>query len=186
MQRVFETEYKFLIDKTSFEIAHRAAAQTFLFLGKNTQINYYYDTAENLFYHRQETVRIRQREDCLQLQIKVPRCRSGPLCTRAEHVETLRYLPQKIALDNNEVLLNLKGQLVTVRTDYRFGQTGILSFDCSMYLGLCDYEIEIEFKTPDMEFAQQIVREWGLTSHASRNKSERFFMRLEEWQYGQD
>lgn len=48
-----------------------------------------------------------------------------------------------------------------------------------MYLGICDYEVEIEVDERDTEDALFIINYLGLAQKPIESKSERFFRRLE-------
>ena len=48
-----------------------------------------------------------------------------------------------------------------------------------MYLGICDYEVEIEVDKRDTEDALSIINYLGLAQKPIESKSERFFRKLE-------
>lgn len=58
----------------------------------------------------------------------------------------------------------------------------ITCFDSNMYLGVCDYEIEVEVDDTDIILARMLIEELGLNSESFLSKSERFFRRLESMQ----
>lgn len=73
----------------------------------------------------------------------------------------------------------LKGVLVTERQIFSFGRNSSICFDGNMYLGICDYEVEIEVDERDTEDALSIINYLGLIQKPIKSKSERFFRRLE-------
>ena len=64
-------------------------------------------------------------------------------------------------------------------TCFFFGRNSSIGFDENMYLGICDYEVEIEVDERDTEDALFIINYLGLAQKPIESKSERFFRRLE-------
>ena len=65
-----------------------------------------------------------------------------------------------------------------------FGENSIICFDRNMYLGICDYEIEIEISEADKQEALSVIEFLGLLQMPIMSKSERFFRRLEAMKNG--
>ena len=180
-----ETEHKFIVDGNCFkDILYKCNKK--LPLEKNvSQINYYYDTENNNLNKSNITVRVRQNEEKIKLQIKNHKSVKENFLKSEEYNLSVKKLPNKIVINSN-VLNNvkttvfLKGSLCTKRKVYAFGSTGEICFDTNMYLGKCDYEIEFEFKSQDKLLAADIIRYLGLVYHPIKSKSRRFFEELEK------
>lgn len=186
MCRKIELEYKFLLSKNDFERVHNLVRMAFEFMTQKVQINYYYDTRENDFNRRNETVRIRQQGEKLVLQRKRHHNKAELLNISDEEKVLINELPRKLYFADTDKSLLFKGEMVTQRTNYHFKDSGIISFDFNMFLGTCDYEIEIEIEDSEINEAQKIVDEFGLNLYCSESKSRRFFRRLEEMGFGKD
>ena len=67
-----ETEYKFLVDKEFFYSILEMIKENYTEAdySEKVQINYYYDTAERYLLDNHTTLRIRQTEDGLKLELK--------------------------------------------------------------------------------------------------------------------
>jgi uncharacterized protein YjbK len=123
---------------------------------KNTfvQINYYYDTGEFELDRHGITLRIRQVENDLKLQIKSPILKDGALRVKKEVSRSITKLPLIMNFSDDEWYelirrqsdLRLKGTLVTQRTKFVVTDGVEIVLDKSYYLGLIDYELEVEFQ----------------------------------------
>jgi uncharacterized protein YjbK len=118
------------------------------------QINYYFDTNEFELDKRGITLRIRQTEKDLKLELKSPISKDGALRVKKEFSRSIDKLPFVINFINDEWSeliqcnsdLYLKGSLITQRTKLD-SEDGIeIVLDKSYYLGLIDYELEVEFQ----------------------------------------
>ena len=180
MQKEKEIEYKFLVSEEEFNqfLVH------FDTQGNNAvrkiQINYYYDTDDNMLNKKDVTVRVRQEQDKLKCQIKKHINTSMALFFSDEYCGCLERLPKVLRVEGIHEELLLKGSLVTERREIKFGVCGKLCFDISMYLGMIDYEIEVEYTERDKQSGEAIAAIIGLNTKASAMKSHRFFKQLEE------
>lgn len=180
MQKEKEIEYKFLVSEEEFNqfLVH------FDTQGNNAvrkiQINYYYDTDDNMLNKKDVTVRVRQEQDKLKCQIKKHTNTSMALFFSDEYCGCLERLPKVLRVEGIHEELLLKGSLVTERREIKFGICGKLCFDISMYLGMIDYEIEVEYTERDKQSGEAIAAIIGLNTKASAMKSHRFFKQLEE------
>lgn len=106
------------------------------------QINYYYDDRDFSSFHKGETVRVRQKADKLTLERKYNK-RYVPGGERIcdESSKTIESLPSKVTIDNN--VYSYLGELVTIRKNYIVDESTV-SLDISYYLGVIDYELEVE------------------------------------------
>ena len=185
MQKEKEIEYKFLVSEEEFNqfLVH------FDTQGNNAvrkiQINYYYDTDDNMLNKNDVTVRVRQEQDKLKCQIKKHTNTSMALFFSDEYCGCLERLPKVLRVEGIHEELLLKGSLVTERREIKFGICGKLCFDINMYLGVIDYEIEIEYTERDKQSGEAIAAIIGLNTKASATKSHRFFKQLEEISNGE-
>lgn len=106
------------------------------------QINYYYDDKDFSLFHKDETLRVRQKADKLTLERKYNK-RYAPGGERIcdESSKTIEPLPSKVTIGDN-VYFYL-GNLVTIRKNYIVDESTV-SLDISYYLGKVDYELEVE------------------------------------------
>lgn len=185
MQKEKEIEYKFLVSKEDFN----RFLSYFDTQGNNAvrkiQINYYYDTDDNMLNKKDVTVRVRQEQDKLKCQIKKHTNTSMALFFSDEYCGCLERLPKALRVEGIHEELLLKGSLVTERREIKFGICGKLCFDINMYLGVIDYEIEIEYTERDRQSGEAIAAFIGLNTKVSETKSHRFFKQLEEISNGE-
>lgn len=126
------------------------------------QINYYYDTFDYFLNKNHETLRVRQKDNHIKLQYKYnKRCENMSQISQEFEMNLEKFpiaissqiLP-KLYPDISDMEYFFVGVLVTERKNYSF-KSAIISFDTNYYLGLCDYEIEIEYQ--DYNDALEIV-----------------------------
>lgn len=147
-----EWEYKWLLQAETFR---RLDAWTKKAYGGERsqvlQINYYYDTSAFYFHRQAVTVRIRQRGDALAGMVKTHNRRNGSRESE-EEAFVVETVPQSLIYQNH--LLDLQGQLTTDRTRLSLPNGLMLCMDQSFYLGMADYEIELEY--PEASSAQAL------------------------------
>ncbi len=151
---MIEKEYKYLVSYEDFKNTLYNLTNAL----KNTnyekksilQVNYYYDTLDLFLYKNNITYRIRQKDDRLQKQIKIKE--SGNKYQKAveynENIKSIKRTYTFIPNFNNEnknLNIELIGNLITERESFLINDIRI-DFDKNLYLGKCDYEIEIEFQ----------------------------------------
>ena len=151
----------------------------FSFSEHKLQANYYYDTDANTLNSEKITIRIRQQHSEMKLQIKKHKEFNNGLSTSDEYSGKIDILPYVMKIPDIPDKVILKGALVTERQVFSFGKNSNICFDENMYLGICDYEVEIEVDERDTEDALSIINYLGLVQKPSESKSERFFRKLE-------
>ena len=156
------------------------------------QINYYYDTNDFELNGKEITCRIREKNGICTATIKEHRI-NGSDCS----VETSKVLKDRY--DDSifrEMGLSCQGSLETLRSTYAPVSGIKIMLDCNAYLGIVDYELEIEYENAcgeavNEEFEQiiaQMLEEKILMNPLafririghSKNKSARFFSRKAE------
>ncbi|MCI6583060.1 MAG: CYTH domain-containing protein [Oscillospiraceae bacterium] len=178
-----ETEYKFLVDKDFFYSILEMIKENYTEAdySEKVQINYYYDTAERYLLDNHTTLRIRQTEDGLKLELKEAQQLTGnDFSTCTEHTENIDAVRNDITLDRGKyawIPFSLQGNLVTHRTSIRPSDSLSIDFDVNFYLGKCDYEIEMEFKEKAEKGTRLLVEKLGLMQYKNTvgGKARRFF-----------
>lgn len=184
MQHETESEYKFLASKKQFQNTWERFSKEYPICNYKVHVNYYYDTNDNMLDKKNVTVRIRQECSNLKWQLKEHKEARNSLFLCDEYSGNLDDLPSIIKIDDIDKFLYLKGTLITERKALCFGNGSKICFDVSMYLGIVDYEIEIEYNPVDKESVIAIVNAVGLKDTLVMTKSRRFFKRLEEIENG--
>lgn len=105
------------------------------------QINYYYDDSSFSLHRLGETLRVRQIDNSLVLERKFNKRYSENTRICEESSCDINYLPISIMVE--EKIYKLLGNMITNRRNFIIDDI-IISLDKSMYLGIIDYEIEIE------------------------------------------
>lgn len=184
MLQEVETEYKYLISNEHFQELLSKCDNRYTFLKHKLRVNYYYDTEDNALNGSKTTVRVRQNHNKMKLQIKKHRTENGVLSISDEYSGSVNELPFTMRIPDVQDTVTLKGSLITEREIYTFGENSIICFDINMYLGICDYEIEIEISEADKQEALSVIEFLGLLQMPIMSKSERFFRRLEAMKNG--
>lgn len=169
-----EREYKFLVGRAVFQEALRAVRETEPPAQGRLQINYYYDDDRLSLRAQDVTLRVRQSVDGLSLQWKRHLRRQTHLVESEEREQPMDRLPLAVGA------YALKGSLATMRERYPFPGYHI-DFDTSYYLGVCDYEVEIELDdgactAPPAAFAALAAQ----AQTGRGGKGSRFFARWEQ------
>jgi uncharacterized protein YjbK len=175
---MLEKEFKFLLDKDTFIEMKNIAVAIFGNSSPLLQINYYYDDEHNSLNKQGITLRVRQTDGVLKLQKKSRVIKSETFVTSCETEKVIENLPGII--DDKYFL---KGSLVTQRYIITPDKPGItLDFDINYYLGVCDYEVEIEFQNETENQAEDFIVSLGLNSLPSaantEGKASRFYNKL--------
>ena len=158
----------------------------------NIQINYYFDTDNFELDNKDITLRIRQIEESLKLELKLPIQNDGTLRIKNEFSKSINELPFVIKPDSDdlkEVLscsddLFLKGTLVTERIKFSLGENIEIDIDKNYYMGVIDYELEVEFQERSIEQAKKFINSISDTYElvpSQYGKRERFFNKLKHW-----
>jgi len=112
------------------------------------QVNYYYDTSTLTYSNANETVRVRLKESNITFERKFGKQFFNKTCISKETATSIETLPKTIILDGNE--LTLIGNMVTFRSNFQL-ETFTVSLDKNYYLGIIDYEIEVEVESERVE-----------------------------------
>lgn len=169
---MLEHEYKYTITKESLdEIAEGLKKRDdVVSIKRGVQINYYYDTQDLDFQSEGTTIRIRQKENGIQLQIKKKNYYG--FHKNLETVSEITVIPSTMTIDNK--IVELKGHLVTDRTRHVFADGVKVDLDINFYCSMVDYEMEIELPS-DIENIENIINpEWRLQP-AQNGKATRFY-----------
>ncbi len=133
-----------------------------------TQTNHYYSDDEGALKARQITVRVREIDGRYKLQVKMPISEEGALHIKKEYEEKLETLPalfsgDKISHITGECIADCKknGFLTTERHICRWDDNTELCIDKSSYLGVTDYEIELEYQ---QEIDDRLLEKLGQSS----------------------
>lgn len=146
MNKNIEKEFKILVSKDKFELlCNMYKPLTFI-----KQINQYYDTPDNLIKNKQGAMRIRSKNDKHIFTLKI--YENNELleyeCEVNENsIHSLNH-PNIISLLDS---YDIKGPFVktaslTTNRAMVITDEAELCFDENFYNGICDYEIEYEFK----------------------------------------
>jgi len=173
-----EREYKFLLPKEQFYKMLEKAKTLYGTSRDKTQINHYYDDEVLSLNHKKITVRIRESGGMFRLQIKSHGKTRTTYTLSEEREHETEAIPEEIALSE---LGNVgrKGCLVTRRNSFSVCPGVSLDMDENTYLGLTDYEAEIEFEANMQSEAKLAVSALGLAALNAQSKSARFFAALE-------
>lgn len=139
---MLEHELKYTITKKEMDNLRDilSASKDIVSVNRGVQINYYYDTEDFRFQNKGVTIRIRQKENGLMLQIKKKNYYGEH--KNYEEAHTVTNITDKLSFDNEEVYL--KGHLVTDRTRHILFDGTTVDLDINYYCGVVDYELEIE------------------------------------------
>lgn len=145
--------------------------------------NYYYSRKCS---ERGISVRVREVGGEVLLQVKVPVSTEGSLAVREELEKKLHFVPERIGAETLEEVCGVadsavrRGSLETRRSICKTGDTEIC-LDKNTYLGVTDYEIELEYTG---EYPKQLLdrlAEAGITADKpQKSKLGRFLKRLDE------
>ena len=137
-----EREMKFLVSKAEFERLIVATREVYPDASVQIikQTNYYYDTEDFALLKQGVTLRIREKNGQLSITRKEYQTCVNGVRTAEETKTSIDALPEHI--DGYALL----GCLHTERTRFSLTNGTRLDFDVSRYIGVEDYEIEIEFE----------------------------------------
>lgn len=146
-----EQEYKLLIDENTYNRLKKA----FDWQKSFTQVNYYYMDVNNELLQHDITMRIREKNGIYRLQVKVPYQNDNINFSRKLEFEkeisgaisrlSSSYYQQMLPNDIQIDYVNKIGHLTTQRMIYNI-QGCEIALDKNEYLGVTDYELEIEFE----------------------------------------
>ena len=146
-----------------------------------TQINYYYDTYNKKLFNNCITLRIRQKNAKLFLQYKYDKNFNGLVNTCIEYEKNISEFPMSISgemlPEEEKCIYHYVGNMTTNRRNYEIDDV-VISLDVNYYLGVVDYELEIEFK--EIEKAKKIISQNFVNDLKINNvgKYQRFVKRI--------
>ncbi len=183
MKTMTEREKKHLLTEEQYRVLLERFGQ-----GKPVfeQVNYYFDTDDLAMNRRSITCRIRLKNGRYKGTIK--RHRTGTDHSTETEIEVRDGIRENAFVDMG---LHLKGQLVTERHVIQKDAYCEVVLDKNDYLGITDYELEVEYlpggETAAGETIRAIAEVLQCGTHVKRgsrdsakSKSERFFRKLLE------
>lgn len=179
-----EKEIKILLSKEDYQ----RVKLLFEWDKEVTQKNYYYVNSENITcYCNEPTIRIRKKEGKYKLQIKIGVGKEKScLHVKEEYEKPMFSVPDTISRTELKELTNadfkndvlLIGNLVTCRKTCAIYDNTEISLDKNFYLGIEDYEIEIEYVNNYPNEIMEYLSKNGITSNKpSVGKFSRFMRR---------
>lgn len=168
---MLEYEYKYQALKSDIESIRSELKnnQSVVQINRGVQINFYYDT-ENLDFQSQGiTIRVRQKENGLKLQLKKKNYYG--MNKNLETETDIQRIPNTLTVEGREV--NLKGHLVTDRTRCVLDNGVKIDLDVNFYCGIVDYEVEAEL--PDGGSEADIPKSVRNLKSAEFGKATRFY-----------
>lgn len=182
-----ETELKVLLTKRQYSrLCQRFSCDTFA-----TQINFYYTDETEVLKNKNITIRVRAKNGNLALQVKVPCGQQGLVHTKNEYEKSLDEVPYII---KGEILQEMtgiamsdvcmKGYLITERRKTKFENGTEICLDYNQYLGMDDYELEVEYNEEIPSFVFSILKDEKINLMENKGKCSRFFEQLERRKYG--
>ena len=171
-----EHELKIMLTQDEHHLLSRLLDK--LMVESGLQTNYYYDTRDEVMRKRNTTVRVRQKNNKLIGMVKRHLDRDN--CSTEEHFQ-VDTLPRVIMWDG--MPLWLKGSLQTERKIFKVCDGIILILDMNQYLGIVDYELEIEYSEALRKQAEGLLMLIEVLlkkqmKEQSVSRSERFFRQL--------
>lgn len=138
-----------------------------------TQINFYYADKSGVIEEKEITIRVRKKNEKIALQVKEPVVKNGALRIHNEYEKIIKKVPYCITAKELMELCNIKlpdvyllDMLVTFRQIKWWNNTTQICLDENRYLGVIDYEIEIEYEN---ELEPDIINQFAKW-HISFNK----------------
>ncbi|ANN35681.1 CYTH domain-containing protein [Bacillus cereus] len=185
---MIEKEYKHMLKESDYTHVLEYLKDNYEIQSK-ININYFFDTPNLDLSEKGITLRVRQVNAKLMLDIKMPGTKRGNLIQREEISKEIQEFPLSIdlrTLQINEFIPNvgtakLIGTLVTERYSCQIKDKFTIDLDKSSYLGFLDYELEIEFNSEFEKEAYNFMQK--LTSNSKgldrvTGKRSRFIKRL--------
>lgn len=182
MRDLLEFEMKFMLSHEEYRILCEAFNAS-----SYTQTNFYYDTPDLFYNQKGITCRIRKKGNRYKATIKEHRLNTEN-CSDEKTRDVTNEYDQSLF---EGMHLFLQGKMQTSRKDIYMPNSVRVSIDKNTYLGLEDYELEIEYNPAFENHGKEILRaiiavlskqknafsieEFYSRMKHSRTKSERFF-----------
>ncbi|MBS5620732.1 CYTH domain-containing protein [Eubacterium sp.] len=179
--RMLEKEIKILLSVKEYN----ELFNIFEFEKPFIQTNYYYGNREDVI--DDVTIRIRQKNDILRLQVKIPQYINGSIHIKEEYEEEIdavydvidKKILKKVTERNFENDLPLIGKLVTKRAICKKYKGVEIALDKNEYLDVTDYELEIEYENEYPQYILDMLKEYNIKIHSNTSgKNKRFRKRL--------
>jgi uncharacterized protein YjbK len=180
---MLEFEKKIILSQTEYEKLCSVYQKPIVI-----QENYYYDTAEQDYNRKGITLRIRKKGDKYTATVKIHSVDSD--CSKELSREAESEYDTALFAGKNVVL---QGCMQTERMCIPMENSIVVMLDKNTYLGMTDYEMEIEYHPRREQFCEEIIDELaskvvryhsGMLAYdfmkraeQSKTKSERFFER---------
>ena len=177
-----ETEIKCMIEPQTYE----RIRNLFEWDWEKEQINSYYSDSAGLLRKNGITFRVRTKDGKNKIQIKKHTKTNGALQISEETEFETDSIPESFCAAEVEKMtgiacqVRLLGSLLTTRSSKTFGSTEIC-LDKNEYLGVVDYEIELEYiGNVEKELTDILAKEGVLFSEKANGKCSRFMKRLSQ------
>lgn len=183
-----EMEYKYILDNNQYTNLISKVSSEIGMMNCKLQVNYYYDTPNLLLNKNNITLRVRQIESDLSLEMKTEISENGLLKIHEELTHAIYNLPMNLDLKkfnwtkyiphDEEILF--KGCLITERRTSKPCEGIKLDIDKNLYLGKIDYELEVEFEEGLDEKALDLLKYYigDIKKKSCISKKSRFFEEL--------
>lgn len=145
MKKTVEYERKAILSLEQYKRYFEMLSQRTMHI-INLQNNFYYDDSRFSLFKCNETLRVRQISETLTIEYKHNKSYHEDIHRSDENAVRISTLPSSIIL--NSLKTQIVGSLLTERVDFQFEDIKV-SLDKSIYLGITDYEIEIETNKND-------------------------------------
>jgi len=135
---------------------------------KIIQDNYYYNDTNGYIGTNELTVRIRKKKNKCYLQVKIPKLNEASLSIKEEREVEVTDIYQKIPSDIiKQVIDNELGEVfqigkLTTKQKICMIDSCEMALDQKYYLGITDYELELECSGKVPSYIQQHLKEIGI------------------------
>jgi len=179
---MIEKELKVLIDE---ELYNMLLSQ-FTWDKQVTQINHYYIDEQKILAEKNISVRVRHIDNQYLLQIKRPILIDKGLHIKDEYEEELSDITKLVTSEKLRTITGknigdarLAGNLTTERHICHWDEYTTVCLDKNRYLGIVDYELEIEYSYElDQDLQRSLIRANVNFDGSTRGKYSRFTNRL--------
>ena len=169
-----------MVSKETFDEVLAKCSNKCALLGHKLQINYYYDTLDDKLNEYKITVRVRENNNDMKLQIKKHISQQNFRIESYEYSCNITELLQSVKIPDFKEELSLKGKLITDRIIYKCGNSSIICLDKNTYLGTTDYEVEIEVTEDEEIYILKDMEYFCFWEMGVQSKSSRFFEKLKQ------
>lgn len=183
IRKMQEKELKILLSKSQFDSLCKRFKCEVIY----TNINFYYSDNQDIVKNRGITVRVREKNGEIRLQVKIPSGSQGLVHVKEEYEKEVKEIPFEIKGDMLTEMAGcqlpdvvMKGYLITERMVCNWDSNTEICLDHSQYLGYDDYEVEVEYVEELPEAILEILRNEMIELLPTKGKCKRFFEKLEE------